>query len=289
MIVDRSTKDFMARVLIDRRNQRLRVLDYRARDLPGLTAYLGELARSYGTGKTIIYASRPDWQGLLGLGYRLEGRMAGYFTGEPAYCMSRFTDSIRAGNDRTVAEDELLERIMSDGRAKKISNSTRISAEQTKYRLRLLERDDIDAVIKAFRLVFPTYPSPVEDYSYFKAALENDDFVMMVAEADGEIAGIISADIDFALLCAEVTDCITVPAHRGKGILGSLIEGLERELQPKALQTLFSLARAGVPAMNAALYNRGYEYRGRLINNCHIGGKYENMNIWEKVDFSLPI
>ena len=34
--------------------------------------------------------------------------------------------------------------------------------------------------------------------------------------------------------------------------------------------------------MNAVLHGLGYQYRGRLINNCYIFEKLENMNMWVK-------
>jgi len=33
---------------------------------------------------------------------------------------------------------------------------------------------------------------------------------------------------------------------------------------------------------NKAFYRSGYNYGGRLLNNCHIAGSFENMNIWSK-------
>lgn len=34
--------------------------------------------------------------------------------------------------------------------------------------------------------------------------------------------------------------------------------------------------------MNVVLYYFGYQYGGRLINNCYIVEGFENMNIWCK-------
>jgi len=32
--------------------------------------------------------------------------------------------------------------------------------------------------------------------------------------------------------------------------------------------------------MNRVFYNLGYEFMGRLVNNCDIQGAFEDMNIW---------
>ncbi len=34
--------------------------------------------------------------------------------------------------------------------------------------------------------------------------------------------------------------------------------------------------------MNNVFHRLGYEFNGRLVNNCDIFGAYEDMNIWVK-------
>ena len=45
---------------------------------------------------------------------------------------------------------------------------------------------------------------------------------------------------------------------------------------------LYSLSRAINPSINKVLANLDYKYCGRLVNNCHICGDFEDMNIWVK-------
>jgi hypothetical protein len=42
------------------------------------------------------------------------------------------------------------------------------------------------------------------------------------------------------------------------------------------------MARARSFGMNMVFYQLGYEFNGRLVNNCDIHGGYEDMNIWVK-------
>jgi len=60
------------------------------------------------------------------------------------------------------------------------------------------------------------------------------------------------------------------------------LEKLEEELKRKGIFCSYSIARAQSFGMNAVLYQLGYTYRGRLINNCYIYDKLENMNMWVK-------
>jgi hypothetical protein len=56
---------------------------------------------------------------------------------------------------------------------------------------------------------------------------------------------------------------------------------LEQDLRDMGFMTAFSLARAKSFGMNVALSRHGYEYFGRMINNCRIMGSFEDMNIWQ--------
>ena len=105
----------------------------------------------------------------------------------------------------------------------------------------------------------------------FKVAIENDNII-----------SIASADMDKCNMNAEITDCATYPEHRGRGILKNLISELEQELFQNGFKTLYSLSRAINPGINKALANLNYKYCGRLVNNCHICGNFEDMNIWVK-------
>lgn len=91
-----------------------------------------------------------------------------------------------------------------------------------------------------------------------------------------------SAEINPELGHAEITDCAVLPEYRGHSLTSFLIEALEKEMAGKDIFHVFSLARASSFGMNAVLYHSGYQYGGRLINNCFIAEGLENMNIWCK-------
>jgi hypothetical protein len=61
-----------------------------------------------------------------------------------------------------------------------------------------------------------------------------------------------------------------------------LLLELEGELKKKGIYCAYSIARALSFGMNAALFQLGYHYRGRLLNNCYIYDKLESMNMWVK-------
>ncbi len=278
-IIKVNTTDFAVTAVDDCRNRRVRVPDYQAQDISALVNYLDILGSESQAGKIIVYAPGDDWQKFLAFGYRLEGMMKTYFRGDPVYLMSRFLSPDRSGSEHLVNEDLILKKIHQRERG---CAERKKGSDSTIYTVRNLQADDINAVMDIFRDVFVTYPSPVEERQYFEALTGEEGNIMLIAEHKGEIAGMISADIDNRHLSAELTDCVTLPEHRGRGVMGLLIDHIEEKLVRRKLKCLYSLTRAGIPPINAVMYKKGYTYRGRLINNCDIGGRYENMNIWEK-------
>ncbi|MBU7008472.1 putative beta-lysine N-acetyltransferase [Phosphitispora fastidiosa] len=278
-LVKMNTDEFAVEAVNDCRSRRIRVVDYQARDIGALANYIEILGSKSQAGKIIVYSHKNDWQKFLSLGYRLEGVMNTYFRGDPVYLMSRFLCADRSGSEHLVNEDLILKRIL---QRKRSCVGADKSSNCKNYSIRILKDDDINTVMDIFRDVFVTYPSPVEERRYFKELTGREGNIMLIAEYKSEIAGIISADIDNRHLSAELTDCVTLPEHRGRGVMAMLIDHMEQKLAQRKLICLYSLARAGIPPINAVMYKKGYTYGGRLINNCDIGGRYENMNIWEK-------
>lgn len=91
-----------------------------------------------------------------------------------------------------------------------------------------------------------------------------------------------SAEINPELGHAEITDC-AVFAGISRPFVNKLFNrGVRKEMAGKDIFHVFSLARASSFGMNAVLYHSGYQYGGRLINNCFIAEGLENMNIWCK-------
>ncbi len=143
-----------------------------------------------------------------------------------------------------------------------------------------MERDT-DSIARLFKEVFKTYPTPMDDPAYIKKVM-GKQVLFKVAFIGNELISAASADMNTRMLNAEITDCATLPEHRGKGVLSQLIYHLEQELAAKGFITLFSLSRALSSGINIALSKHGYIYTGRLVNNCNIMGRFEDMNIWVK-------
>lgn len=207
-------------------------------------------------------------------GFHVEGIIEGFFKGEDAYCSSLFLSKERSISACKEEEDAILCKCANDIRKFMPPLSPAFNIREACLK-------DIPQIVELFTTVFKTYPSPVFSIDYLERVM-NDKVLFKVALHDKKVVSVASADMDLNNLNAEITDCATYPEFRGKGLLSNLICFLEKDMKNKGFHALYSLSRANNPGINLALAKQGYRYSGRLINNCHICGGLEDMNIWVK-------
>ncbi|MDD3268113.1 MAG: putative beta-lysine N-acetyltransferase [Syntrophomonadaceae bacterium] len=261
------------KIILDHTSERLKILDYKMIS-DNMVRDMIKLARYEGFGKIISNCRTAHLEPFIGNGFVIEGIINGFFQGEDAFCISCFTDPQRQASPQKSQADSVLYQCM---------NYPKSSLPQDKhqYKIRPAKARDIPEMIELFSAVFESYPSPVFNEDYLQKAM-NEHVLFKVAEEDGKIISIASADMDKLNLNAEITDCATYPEHRGKGILANIIDSLEADLRDQGFCMAYSLARAINPGINKALSRLEYKYGGRLLNNCHICGGFEDMNIWSK-------
>ncbi len=260
-------------IYLDHTNSRLKIMGYESISDKTIRDII-DFAKDEALGKIISNCRMRFLKPFSSRGFVIEGIIKGYFKGEDAYCISYFIDPRRQAIPQNDEEEAILNQCLRD---------TKIFSPQrkNKYTIRPADERDIPEMIKLFSTVFASYPSPVFSIEYLKKVM-SEQVLFKVAEEDGKIISIASADMDKLNLNAEMTDCATYPEHWGKGILPILIYSLEADLKKKGFLTAYSLARAINPGINKALSRLDYKYSGRLINNCHICGGFEDMNIWFK-------
>jgi putative beta-lysine N-acetyltransferase len=91
-----------------------------------------------------------------------------------------------------------------------------------------------------------------------------------------------SAEMDLSGSNVEMTDFATLPGERGRGLARFLLQEMERAMRKRKMRTAYTIARAVSPGMNITFSRMGYRYSGTLVNNTHISGSIESMNIWYK-------
>lgn len=263
----------MHNVTRDDFNKRLKILDRGEKFSEDLVLENENKARFLNYEKIIVTTGEKNWRNYLNHGYQLEGVIDTFFNGHPAYLMSFFLTAQRGNSLSSLEANKIL-------RLARLKQASSRQQKEINFVIRDAKPSDQDVIFKIFQRVFSTYPSPIHDPEYLKKVLNNSLFKVCLHE--GEVISVASADIDWGNKGAEITDCATLPEFRGYGLMEKLVEGLEKTLKEKNVITLYSLARALSLGITKVFYRQGYAYSGRLVNNCHICGQYEDMNLWVK-------
>ena len=269
-------KGFDVKLFFDRYNRRLKVVDYTARDYRALAARLGYLAEANDFDKIFLKARRDDWQRFLELGYLLEGILKYYFQGEDAYVLSKFLTPERVACPNLIKETQLIEGLLKSAR------SFNAKPLPEGYQMLVAGPEHIPQMVRLYRKVFRTYPSPLTHPDYIAQTMQRHVLYRVVLNQRGDVVSAASAEIDEANSNAELTDCATRESERGKGLMYLILAAIEDDLRERGIGTGYTLARAPSVGMNRVFHHLGYEFTGRLVNNCDIAGSFEDMNIWVK-------
>jgi putative beta-lysine N-acetyltransferase len=267
---------FSVRAFFDNYNRRLKVMDYEATDYRAMADRLAWLATENEYDKIFLKAHADDWQKFLGLGYMLEGILKYFYQGDNAYVLSRFGSIDRVTSPHLIEESDLIETLLKDG------PPDPPPPLPEGYSLVSATDEHIPALVTLYREVFATYPSPLTHPDYIQQTMRRHVVYRAVLDPSGTLVSAASAEVDDKHSNAELTDCATFKTQRGKGLMYSLLTALEDDLRDRGIMTGYTLARARSVGMNRVFYRLGYEYSGRLLNNCDIYGEFEDMNIWVK-------
>ncbi|MED4581754.1 putative beta-lysine N-acetyltransferase [Brevibacillus choshinensis] len=262
-------------LVVDIQNRRVKLHVYDPNLIGEMDQLMRKLASDSDATKMIVYGKKADVEKWLALGYSQEGVIEGFFQGENAQMLSCYLTEERATSvARDLAEDILALSLSKKGNGEE-------KPLPSGYTLREANEADAEELAKLYALVFATYPTPMDDPEYVLKTMDEGTRYMVV-EHDGKIACAASAEVNERMGSAEMTDCATHPDHAGKGLLQPLFTALERKMEESGIYYLYTLTRAQSAGMNVTASKMGYEYRGRLVNNCTIFSGYEDMNIWVK-------
>lgn len=264
-------------VVLDPHNRRVKVLDVDAPLFARLEDFLAGLDRSspagaftklcaYGRGNGI-----EDWQAH---GLRHEAEIRGFYAdGASAHLWARYADPSRSEDPDAAAHD----RIVADARER----AARERPLPEGWRLARAAPDDAARLAACLRETFDAYPTPLDEGTVAQAIASGRSRIHVLEDERGVLAAMASAEIDRDRVNAEITDCVTLPAFRGRGLMVALIRSFDAPLsREEGVRDLYTIARADVVGMNRAFAAAGYAYTGRLVQNCRMPGGFESMNVW---------
>ncbi|MGG4264656.1 putative beta-lysine N-acetyltransferase [Peribacillus simplex] len=261
-------------ITIDQFNKRVRVDDYLGHFQECVEESL-KVAKGISAEKIIFKSRKENVLELLAQGFLYEGSIDKFFLGSDCFFLVKYNRNERRNSEEWVKEDQILTDIQS------LPIKTGLDDPPSTYQGRMAEVTDALQLAQLYGEVFEVYPTPMNDPLYVKKCMEKGT-VFYIFVHEGRIVSAASAEVDSFYHNAEITDCATLPEHRQYGLMKHLISALEDYLISCGIFCIYSIARSLSFGMNAALYQHGYSYRGRLANNCYIFNKLEDMNLWVK-------
>lgn len=264
---------------IDPYNHRIRIDDYRG-NVQHVIENAEDIAIELKVEKVIIIAKMEHFALLLESAYQCEAMVDHFFRGSDAYFFTKYFSENRKQSDQWMNEDKMFQSVKS---MEKTINKVDLQIPLL-YELKKIATSDAERLAKLYQEVFQLYPTPMHDPSYIRKTMGMGTiyYGVIYKGQESQIVSAASAEVDSRNYNAELTDCATLAHHRKFGLMKFILEKLEEDLKKKGIFCSYSIARAQSFGMNAVLHQLGYSYRGRLINNCYIYDKLENMNMWVK-------
>ena len=251
-------------------SKRIRVDDY-AGAINEVVALIDQSVQSWV--EKLIVKSRPaDVSAFENEGYGREAVVKKYFSGTDMYFLTRYLTAIRRLNANLTEEERLISEIINSPVKGQYHPDTACSYATL---------DDARALADFYKEAFLIYPTPVGDPDHIRKTIQEGTLYVMIRE-DGTITSAASAEVNRKYSNAELTDCATTPASRGKGHMRILLGELEKNLKGQGIGCLYTIARSASHGMNKVFHQLGYTYGGRMTNNCMIYSGLEDMNVWYK-------
>ncbi|MDE5412796.1 putative beta-lysine N-acetyltransferase [Alkalihalobacterium chitinilyticum] len=237
-------------------------------------AQLVQLQQQHQPSKTIVYVTKEYVDHFVQQGYESEGQIPGFFYGFDSYIVSQYKGKERKTSKQVREQADIMSTVQ------QTKNRIVLSPLEGQYSLHLASHNDVKGLVQLYRKVFEKYPTMIFDQDYV-GKMMTDDYFFVVIKDQNKIVSAASAMIN-EYKSAEITDCATDPDYRGKQFLLHIITRLEKELFNRGVYCAYSLTRALSPGMNVTIKRLGYEYGGKLVNNCIISTGFEDMCIWSK-------
>ncbi len=274
-------RNFKCRVLVSPYNRRLTVYEFHLSGENGaetMAQVLAEKAGVYGLDKIWLKSSTRWARAFTKAGLKLEAKIPGYFKNrETANIFAMYLNTQRA----TPSSGKTGHRLNS---VKPVPGPPGGTSKQVPpgVTLKWGAEEDSDALARLYRKVYTTYPFPVFAPDYLRQTMDNDVCYLAAWHNEQPVAAA-SAEINRPEENAELTDFATLPSWRGHGLASLLLSLLETRLKKEGIRCLYTIARSSSTGMNRVFAGAGYAFQGVLVNNCNIGGDFEDMYVYSKM------
>lgn len=263
--------------ILDPFNRRLKVYELSAGDLSASIAAAPTSSDEQVIGKVTAYALPGESSLWEDLGFRQEAVIRGFYPdGVDAHLWAAYPNPARESSPNEAQHQNAV--VVAEAK-EAIAHTDLLSG----FECRVAAPDDAADIAELMARTFPVYPSPISEHIIGEQIRTEANHFRLVENQQGEVVAVASAELDKERLSAEMTDCATRPDLRGCGFMAHILSKLEADLwQRFKICDLYTIARADEIGMNCVFSKLGYEYTGRLVNNCRMPNGWESMNVWCK-------
>jgi len=257
-------------------NDRIYLMKVGSNGADTLPRALKDLARQRGYSKVFAKVPTERAGAFLDCGYHCEASIPGFYGADRAASMlACFLDESRSRSKTADTNEQVM-----DACRRKRTQTVHVPVPR-EATLRVCTAEDASTLSALYRRVFETYPFPIDDPAYIRRTMA-ENVIYFGIQLGGELAAVSSAEMDLDARNAEMTDFATRPACRGRRLATVLLDAMEAQVLARGIVTSYTIARATSFGMNITFATLGYEFGGRLVNNTHIAGTFEDMNVWYK-------
>ena len=250
-------------------NRRIYVMRFNAEAATRLLPTLDRLAEEKGYGKICAKIPVPHWRAFRTAGYIQEAVVPGFYSGRTDGLFVGKFFSARRRQEKSQPTDSPPPQGSPEG----------APGGDASHPVTACTPADIGDLSGLYRQVFASYPFPIQEPGFINQAMRKHVYYFGV-RIDRRLVAAAAAESHPAERHCEMTDFATLPAFRGRGCAGSLLDRLQEEARRRDLITAYTIARADSPGINRIFTRRGYRYAGRLVKNSQIGGRIRSMNVW---------
>ena len=263
--------------VLDPYNRRLKVYELSAEELGACLSRNPESSEESPIGKVTAYAVPGEEQAWEEMGFRQEAVIRGFYPdGVDAHLWAAYPNADRLSCDKEGVHQAGV--ILAE--SKSVIETPELAPS---FECRTAGPADAAEIAALMTRTFPVYPTPIEEAMIEDQIRSYANCFRVIEDATGELVASASAEIDHQRSSAEMTDCATRPDMRGRGFMAHILDRLEGDLARRfAVTDLYTIARADEVGMNCVFSKLGYDFTGRLVNNCRMPNGWESMNVWCK-------
>ena len=257
-------------------NDRIYLMKLHKNDYVTIPPTLNKLANENKYSKILAKVPLSAKEKFIKSGYEIEAKIPAFFKGEEEVVfLSKYLTKER----KFVTDKNKLVSIV-DYCLKKASKSEEKELEKD-FSIRQMTGKDAPHMVELYKKVFESYPFPIFDENYIQKTMKSHINYFGAFYGD-KLAALSSSEMDLENLNTEMTDFATLPKYRGKNLSYHLLKEMEKAAIKKGIKTFYTIARAKAVGMNMTFAQNNYDFVGSLMNNTHICGELETMNVWYK-------